>query len=87
MVKIMGEQKSNDYGRTLAVLDIDCDYTRSDGIFMTLNKPTGGKKYVPVYKTESMDPNGGKTIWNTISIDTDTLCGSNENEDILLQIF
>ena len=43
--------------------------------------------FKPVFKTETKTPMQGRHTWNTIIIDTDTLCDNIDDQEILLQIF
>lgn len=86
-VKIMAEEKKENYGNVLAIMDIDCDYDQADGLFMVLNKTKSPGNYQPIYKTECMNRSGGKVKWNTINVDTDTLCNNEDDQEIMMQIF
>lgn len=82
----MGTEKKQNYGRTLAMFELQCNLPNSkDVVFITLNKFRTQGKYVPVYKTECIRPaDKGIYKFNTINLDTDTLFNGETDVECLV---
>ena len=42
---------------------------------------------MPVYKSECKEQLKGEIPWNSLIIDTDTLCDADNDKEIMIQIF
>ena len=52
-----------------------------------MNKFRSPGKFHPVYKSEVKDKVNDKYVFNTLTIDTDTLCGNDHSQEILIQVW
>ena len=85
-VKVMATEKKQNYGKTLCTFTVDIDKKGMvhDPIFFTISKYRSPGKYQPVYKSECKKKLKGKFKFNRASIDTDTLCDDNPEQNIFI---
>ena len=55
-------------------------------VFVTVNKLKSPGKFIPVYKTETTSKQGGSFEF-AVTIDTDTMCDDNPDQEIMFQVF
>ena len=76
------------YGQVEVQFDMSFNGKSSDdNLFVILNRETGPKKYMPVYKTECKTNSGKGHKWNRVFSSTDALAANNDNSPIMIQIF
>lgn len=84
----MAQEKNADYGKMQVTFEMQAEVSgNSNGMFATLNRFKGPGQYQAVFKSEVKPEVGGKHSWNTITIDTDTLCNNINDQEFLVQIF
>ena len=87
-VIIRGEEKKSNYGANEASFYIECQVQCSGMVFVTVNRFKSQGKFLPAYRTETKPKDRtGKYTYDIVRMDTDTLCGDNDHQDICFQVF
>jgi len=79
-------EKKADYGQFSCSFDVSLDSDLGGNIFIVIQKQKGDQsdKYTPIFKSECKKASKGKTEWNTVYTDTDTLADSQDDKNLMI---
>ena len=80
----MANEKKPDFGKYVASFKVDITGDGQSNIFFTVNKFRSPGKYQPIYKSECKGKNRKTYEFNKLTIDTDTLCENDDDQEIFI---